>query len=37
MTTALKDWPEAWYTGHMKVITGVKRAQRKLIAEEYYQ
>ncbi|KAJ8520009.1 hypothetical protein ONZ45_g3117 [Pleurotus djamor] len=32
---ALKDWPEAWYTGTMRTKTGAKRGLRKLIAEEY--
>jgi hypothetical protein len=32
---ALKDWPKAWYTGEMACVTGTKRSQRKLIADEY--
>jgi hypothetical protein len=32
---ALKDWPQEWYTGMMKDVTGSKRAQRKYIALEY--
>ncbi|KAG1727584.1 uncharacterized protein EDB91DRAFT_1253846 [Suillus paluster] len=28
---ALKDWPEEWYTGPMRTITGVKRNIRKVI------
>ncbi|KAG1871773.1 hypothetical protein DFJ58DRAFT_722522 [Suillus subalutaceus] len=27
---ALKDWPEEWYTGPMRTITGVKRNIRKV-------
>ncbi|KAJ7827711.1 hypothetical protein B0H13DRAFT_2373687 [Mycena leptocephala] len=33
----LRDWPKKWYTGRMRTITGSKRNQRKLIAEEYYR
>ncbi|KAG0700237.1 hypothetical protein DFH29DRAFT_876759 [Suillus ampliporus] len=33
---ALKDWPEEWYTGPMRMITGVKRNIRKVIAMEFY-
>jgi hypothetical protein len=32
---ALKDWPVEWYTGVMRLKTGAKRSNRKLIAEEY--
>lgn len=31
----LKDWPVEWYTGDMRLKTGAKRSNRKLIAEEY--
>lgn len=31
----LKSWPEAHYTGVMRDVTGSKRSQRKLVAEEY--
>ncbi|KAG1787904.1 uncharacterized protein HD556DRAFT_1312345 [Suillus plorans] len=34
---ALKDWPEEWYTGPMRTITGVKRNIRKVIAIEFYR
>lgn len=34
---ALKDWPEEWYTGPMRTITGVKRNIRKVIAMEFYR
>ncbi|KAG1888558.1 hypothetical protein F4604DRAFT_2023940 [Suillus subluteus] len=34
---ALKDWPEEWYTGPMRTITGVKRNIRKVIATEFYR
>ena len=37
LTCALKDWREEWYTGAMKRSTASRRAQRKLIAEEYQQ
>jgi len=33
---ALKEWPEEWYTGPMRTITGVKRNIRKVIATEFY-
>ncbi|KAJ6458538.1 hypothetical protein C8R45DRAFT_843762 [Mycena sanguinolenta] len=33
----LRDWPTAWYTAGMREVTGAKRSQRKLIAEEYYR
>jgi len=29
---ALKDWPEAWYQGDMRTVTGTKRRMRQLIA-----
>jgi hypothetical protein len=32
---ALKDWPKEWYTKGMASAMGVKRSQRKLIADEY--
>jgi hypothetical protein len=32
---ALKDWPEDWYSGAMRTITGVKRNMRKVIALEF--
>lgn len=32
---ALKDWPDAWYTGRMRVKTATKHSQRALIATEY--
>ena len=32
---ALKEWPEAWYTKGMTSVTGTKRSQQKLIADEY--
>ncbi|KAJ7269579.1 hypothetical protein C8J57DRAFT_1322398 [Mycena rebaudengoi] len=35
LTTALKDWPKHWYSGHMRVKTGVLYSARKLLAEEY--
>lgn len=35
--TPLRDWPKEWYTCGMRLITGSKRSQRKLIAEEYYR
>ena len=31
----LKDWPEEWYKGDMRKITGSKRSMRQLIAMEY--
>ena len=31
----LRDWPDAWFTGLMHTVTGTKRYQRKIIAEEY--
>jgi hypothetical protein len=31
----LRDWPKAWYSDGMRNVTGTKRTQRKLIAEEY--
>ncbi|KAJ7149831.1 hypothetical protein C8R43DRAFT_1088159 [Mycena crocata] len=34
---ALRDWQKDWYTGGMRLVTGTKRSQRKLIAEEYYR
>ncbi|KAG1733448.1 hypothetical protein EDB19DRAFT_1639699 [Suillus lakei] len=34
---ALKDWPEEWYTGPMRTITGVKRNIHKVIAIEFYR
>ncbi|KAJ6579194.1 hypothetical protein DFH09DRAFT_913466 [Mycena vulgaris] len=33
----LRDWPKEWYTNGMRLVTGTKRSQRKLIAEEYYR
>ncbi|KAG2344994.1 hypothetical protein BDR05DRAFT_998604 [Suillus weaverae] len=33
---ALKDWPEEWYTGPMRTITGMKRNICKVIAMEFY-
>ena len=35
LSLALKDWPTEWYTGAMREVNGAKRAQRKLIADEY--
>ncbi|KAJ7500182.1 hypothetical protein B0H11DRAFT_2155556 [Mycena galericulata] len=35
--TPLRDWPKEWYTDGMRLVTGAKRSQRKLIAEEYYR
>lgn len=35
LITPLKDWPVEWYTGNMRLVTGTKRSNRKLIAEEY--
>jgi hypothetical protein len=32
---ALKDWPVKWYTGDMRIVTGSKRSQRKIIFDEY--
>ncbi|KAG1838125.1 hypothetical protein F4604DRAFT_1962174 [Suillus subluteus] len=34
---ALKDWPEEWYTGPMRTITGVKRNIHKVITTEFYR
>ncbi|KAG0692308.1 hypothetical protein DFH29DRAFT_882676, partial [Suillus ampliporus] len=31
---ALKDWPEEWYTGPMRTITGVKRNIARLQQDE---
>lgn len=31
----LKDWPVEWYTKNMRLVTGTKRSNRKLVAEEY--
>lgn len=31
----LRDWPDAWFKGLMRTVTGTKRHQRKIIAEEY--
>lgn len=31
----MKDWPEDWYSGAMRTITGVKRNIRKVIALEF--
>lgn len=31
----LKEWPVEWYTGSMRLITGSKYAQRKLLGEEF--
>ncbi|KAG1884318.1 hypothetical protein F4604DRAFT_1676968 [Suillus subluteus] len=33
---ALKDWPEEWYTGPMRMITGVKWNIHKVITVEFY-
>ncbi|KAF9056963.1 hypothetical protein BDP27DRAFT_1433134 [Rhodocollybia butyracea] len=35
LVTPLKDWPVEWYTGNMRLVTGTKRSNRKLVAEEY--
>ncbi|KAF9064776.1 hypothetical protein BDP27DRAFT_1425442 [Rhodocollybia butyracea] len=35
LVTPLKDWPVEWYTGTMRLVTGTKRSNRKLVAEEY--
>ena len=32
---ALRDWPEAWYTGEMRLLFASKRRMRQVIAEEY--
>jgi hypothetical protein len=32
---ALRDWPEAWYTGTQRVLFATKRMQRSIIAAEY--
>jgi hypothetical protein len=32
---ALKDWPKEWHTKGMATVMGVKRSQRKLVADEY--
>ncbi|KAG1778323.1 hypothetical protein EV702DRAFT_1044634 [Suillus placidus] len=37
LAAALKDWPEEWYTGPMRTITGVKGNIRKVIAIEFYR
>ncbi|KAG1805102.1 uncharacterized protein HD556DRAFT_1437265 [Suillus plorans] len=34
---ALKDWPEDWYSGMMRTITGTKRNMRKVIALEFHR
>ncbi|KAF8057447.1 hypothetical protein FPV67DRAFT_1430111 [Lyophyllum atratum] len=31
---ALKDWPDAWFTGDMKNVCGVKRRTRQVVWEE---
>ncbi|KAF9060331.1 hypothetical protein BDP27DRAFT_1385591 [Rhodocollybia butyracea] len=31
----LKDWPVEWYTGTMRLVTGTKRSNCKLVADEY--
>ncbi|KAJ7151417.1 hypothetical protein C8R43DRAFT_1087984 [Mycena crocata] len=33
----LRDWSVDWFTGGMRKVTGSKRNQRKLIAQEYYR
>ena len=33
----LRDWPAKWYQDGIRLITGMKRHQRKLIAQEYYR
>ncbi|KAF9071276.1 hypothetical protein BDP27DRAFT_1382450 [Rhodocollybia butyracea] len=35
LTMPLKDWPVEWYTGSMRLVTGTKRSNRKLVADEY--
>ncbi|KAF9058839.1 hypothetical protein BDP27DRAFT_1504170 [Rhodocollybia butyracea] len=35
LTTPLKDWPVEWYTGSMRLVTGTKRSNRKLVADKY--
>ncbi|KAF9058958.1 hypothetical protein BDP27DRAFT_1432012 [Rhodocollybia butyracea] len=35
LVTPLKDWPVEWYTGTMRLVTGTKRSNRKLVADEY--
>ncbi|KAF9026800.1 hypothetical protein BDP27DRAFT_1376154 [Rhodocollybia butyracea] len=35
LTMPLKDWPVEWYTGTMRLVTGTKRSNRKLVADEY--
>ena len=32
---ALKDWPEEWYTGEMREVTGSKRGQRERVFKEF--
>ncbi|KAJ7508230.1 hypothetical protein B0H11DRAFT_2169261 [Mycena galericulata] len=31
----LRDWPRAWYSDGMRLVTGTKRSQRKLIFDEF--
>lgn len=31
----LRDWPEAWYKGEMRTVTGKKRRDRELVAIAY--
>jgi hypothetical protein len=33
--TLLKSWPEEYYTGAMRTVTGTKRRMRQVIADEY--
>ncbi|KAF9060117.1 hypothetical protein BDP27DRAFT_1452880 [Rhodocollybia butyracea] len=35
LMTPLKDWPVEWYTGLMRLVTGTKRSNRNLVADEY--
>ncbi|KAF9067683.1 hypothetical protein BDP27DRAFT_1364735 [Rhodocollybia butyracea] len=35
LATPLKDWPVEWHTGTMRLVTGTKCSNRKLVAEEY--
>ncbi|KAJ6497259.1 hypothetical protein DFH09DRAFT_945625 [Mycena vulgaris] len=31
----LRDWPKEWYSDGMRLVTGTKRSQRKLVFDEY--
>ncbi|KAJ7199322.1 hypothetical protein B0H12DRAFT_1290915 [Mycena haematopus] len=35
LTKPLKDWPDDWYKGAMRLKTGALYSNRKLLAEEY--